>query len=53
MGGAGRRPSPSPAKGDKRFKHEDWHEHFLFDYIKQSYLIAARWLHDRSARSRA
>jgi len=33
-----------PAKGDKRFKHEDWQEHALFDYIKQSYLIAARWL---------
>jgi polyhydroxyalkanoate synthase len=33
-----------PAKGDKRFKHEDWEEHALFDYIKQSYLIAARWL---------
>ena len=42
-------PSPSPAQGDKRFKHEDWHEHFLFDYIKQSYLIAARWLHDQVA----
>src|SRR3989442_12384292 len=36
-----------PAKGDKRFRHEDWQEHFLFDYIKQSYLIAARWLHDQ------
>src|SRR5246127_3637973 len=34
-----------PAKTDKRFRHEDWEEHFLFDYIKQSYLIAARWLH--------
>ena len=38
-----------PAKGDKRFKHEDWHEHFLFDYIKQSYLITARWMHDQVA----
>ena len=35
-GRARRRPSPSPRKGDKRFKHEDWEEHFLFDYIKQS-----------------
>ena len=39
-------PVAAPAKGDKRFKHEDWEEHFLFDYIKQSYLITARWLHD-------
>jgi len=38
-------PVAEPAKGDKRFRHEDWEEHFLFDYIKQSYLIAARWLH--------
>src|SRR5512141_1086364 len=33
-----------PAKGDKRFKHEDWEDHALFDYFKQSYLIASRWL---------
>ena len=45
LGGA---PDPvvEPTKGDKRFRHEDWEEHFLFDYIKQSYLITARWLHD-------
>ncbi len=36
----------APSKGDKRFRHDDWEEHFIFDYIKQSYLIAARWLHD-------
>ncbi|MCC7326990.1 MAG: class I poly(R)-hydroxyalkanoic acid synthase [Burkholderiales bacterium] len=48
MGG---QPAPMavPAMGDKRFKHEDWHEHFLFDYIKQSYLITARWMHDQVA----
>jgi polyhydroxyalkanoate synthase len=38
-------PVVEPAKSDKRFKHEDWQHYFLFDYIKQSYLIAARWLH--------
>jgi polyhydroxyalkanoate synthase len=42
--GAPAGPIAEPAKGDKRFKHEDWEEHALFDYIKQSYLIAARWL---------
>ena len=42
-------PVAVPAKGDKRFKHEDWHEHFLFDYLKQSYLITARWMHDQVA----
>ena len=47
MMGAPMQPVVEPAKGDKRFKHKDWHEHFLFDYVKQSYLIAARWLHDQ------
>jgi polyhydroxyalkanoate synthase len=39
------KPVAEPAKGDRRFKHEDWERNFLFDYIKQSYLIAARHLH--------
>ncbi|MBC7945311.1 MAG: class I poly(R)-hydroxyalkanoic acid synthase, partial [Burkholderiales bacterium] len=34
-------PVIAPATGDKRFKHDDWQENFVFDYIKQSYLIAA------------
>jgi poly[(R)-3-hydroxyalkanoate] polymerase subunit PhaC len=35
-------PVAVPRKGDNRFRHEDWENHFLFDYLKQSYLIAAR-----------
>src|SRR4030081_2513877 len=31
-----------PLKGDSRFKDADWTGNFLFDYFKQSYLIAAR-----------
>jgi polyhydroxyalkanoate synthase len=42
-------PVAIPNKGDKRFRHEDWQEHFMFDYVKQSYLITARWLHDAVA----
>ena len=49
MLGAPAEPVAEPAKGDKRFKHEAWQEHFLFDYVKQSYLITARWLHDQVA----
>ena len=49
MMGAASGPVATPAKGDKRFRHEDWEQHFLFDYIKQSYLITARWLHDQVA----
>jgi len=33
-----------PDKGDKRFKDAAWNESYLFDYIKQSYLLTARWL---------
>jgi polyhydroxyalkanoate synthase len=35
-------PVAEAAKGDARFKDQDWSTHFLFDYIKQSYLITAR-----------
>src|SRR6185369_10710242 len=35
-------PVAAPAKGDGRFKDDDWSSNFLFDYIKQSYLISAR-----------
>ncbi|MHA1600554.1 MAG: PHA/PHB synthase family protein, partial [Alphaproteobacteria bacterium] len=30
--------------GDRRFKHTDWDENQLFDFIKQSYLLSARWM---------
>ncbi len=45
---AGMAPVPlaQPAKGDNRFKDAEWEEHFLFDFIKQSYLITARHVHD-------
>jgi polyhydroxyalkanoate synthase len=38
-------PVAEPAKGDNRFRDAAWQDQFLFDYIKQSYLIAARHLH--------
>ena len=41
-------PAPAvaePQSGDRRFRHEDWQQNFLYDYVKQSYLIAARHLH--------
>ena len=39
-------PVATPKKGDNRFKDVQWEEHFLFDFIKQSYLISARHIHD-------
>jgi polyhydroxyalkanoate synthase len=38
-------PVVEPQRGDRRFKHDDWQNNFLYDYIKQSYLIAAKHLH--------
>ncbi len=35
-------PVAQPAKSDARFKDEDWSSNFLFDYMKQSYLLTAR-----------
>ena len=49
MGMPGAAPVAAPQKGDKRFKDEDWEQHFLFDFVKQSYLIAARHIHDTVA----
>jgi polyhydroxyalkanoate synthase len=43
-------PIAEPDKGDSRFKDDDWSKNFLFDLIKQSYLIAAR--HTREAVAR-
>ncbi|MCK9284516.1 MAG: class I poly(R)-hydroxyalkanoic acid synthase [Rhodocyclaceae bacterium] len=46
MAGMPLNPMVAPAKDDKRFKDEEWENHFLFDFIKQSYLITARHIHD-------
>ncbi|MDE2442184.1 MAG: class I poly(R)-hydroxyalkanoic acid synthase, partial [Betaproteobacteria bacterium] len=46
MGMPGAAPVAAPKKGDNRFRDEDWEQHFLFDFVKQSYLIAARHIHD-------
>jgi polyhydroxyalkanoate synthase len=33
-----------PAKADKRFSDPAWKDEVIFDYLKQSYLLTARWL---------
>jgi len=43
MGGPAE-PVVEPEAGDRRFKHEDWEENQIFDFIKQSYLLTARWM---------
>ena len=41
-----RRPEPvaAPQPEDRRFRDQAWEENAVFDYIKQSYLVTARWL---------
>ncbi len=33
-----------PDRSDRRFKDEAWTEELVYDYLKQSYLLSARWL---------
>ena len=39
-------PIIEPAPGDRRFKDKSWEEEALFDFLKQSYLLTARWTQD-------
>ena len=39
-------PVIEPDQGDRRFKDEQWTENPVFDYIKQSYLLASKYLHE-------
>ena len=37
-------PVVRPEKGDRRFQDAAWDENQLFDFVKQSYLLTARWM---------
>ncbi|HET8701717.1 MAG TPA: class I poly(R)-hydroxyalkanoic acid synthase, partial [Nitrococcus sp.] len=38
-------PMIRPHEKDKRFQHESWESNLLFDFIKQSYLLTADYIH--------
>ncbi|WP_440996135.1 class I poly(R)-hydroxyalkanoic acid synthase [Arhodomonas sp. SL1] len=38
-------PVREPDPKDKRFKHESWEESPVFDFLKQSYLLTADYIH--------
>ncbi|KAF0222534.1 MAG: polyhydroxyalkanoate [Rhodospirillaceae bacterium] len=38
-------PVAKPEPADRRFKDEMWEENEVFDFIKQSYLLSARYMH--------
>ena len=40
------KPVIEPSPSDRRFKHEDWNANEVFDFIKQSYLLSARFVQD-------
>lgn len=37
-------PAVHPEPGDRRFKDPGWSEDMVCDYLKQSYLVSAKWL---------
>ena len=37
-------PVVKPSAEDRRFKDSLWDENYVFDFIKQSYLLSARWM---------
>ncbi len=47
---AGVEPKPVPgldtASKDKRFADDDWNNHAVFSYLKQSYLLSSSWMRD-------
>ena len=46
---AGVEPKPVPgmdATKDKRFADDDWDNHVVFSYLKQSYLLSSNWMRD-------
>jgi len=44
MAGEEAAPVVEPAPTDKRFKDDEWQENPVFDYIKQSYLLASNFM---------
>jgi polyhydroxyalkanoate synthase len=42
--GGGAEPVIEAAPEDRRFRDQAWSDNALFDYIKQSYLLTARWV---------
>ena len=44
LAGGNGEPVIAPSADDRRFSDAAWQENQLFDFIKQSYLLSARWL---------
>ena len=46
MMGLESKPVIEPTAGDRRFKDDAWNDNEIFDFIKQSYLLSARYVTD-------
>ncbi len=46
MMGIDSKPVIEPDAKDKRFRDDSWRQTEIFDFIKQSYLLSARYVHD-------
>ncbi len=44
MIGSAAEPAARPEHGDRRFADPAWDDNQIFDFIKQSYLLSARWM---------
>ncbi len=42
-------PVATPARGDRRFKAEEWESNQAFDFLKQSYLFTTQWAEEAVA----
>lgn len=50
MGAEAGKPVINAPSGDRRFKDDAWRENEVFDFIKQSYLLSARFVQDAVAK---
>ncbi len=46
LAGEEKPPLIVPDSRDRRFKDEAWQQNTMFDFLKQSYLLSARWLQE-------
>ncbi|GLR14904.1 class I poly(R)-hydroxyalkanoic acid synthase [Chitinimonas prasina] len=46
LGTREKQPNPPASKGDRRFAAPEWAQYPFYDYIKQQYLLSAKWLNE-------
>ena len=49
LGAEDTKPVATPARGDRRFKADEWQSNQAFDFLKQSYLFTTQWAEETVA----